>query len=108
MRTASSGAPLLAFLAVISASRALDRERGAHRALSVDLLRVRVVNNAVIQFAELLQYMATQFGHRRRSLVAVSVDEVAPVFGVKPRGKTGRPDEIAEHNRNRAALSLGA
>ena len=42
MRAESSGAPLPAFSALMLGERALDRQRGAHRALGVVLLRLRI------------------------------------------------------------------
>ena len=48
--------------------------------------------------------MAAKIGHRRRSLVEIGVDEVAPVLGVQLRGEARRADEIAEHHRDRATL----
>ena len=48
--------------------------------------------------------MAAETGHRRRSLVEIGVDEVAPVLGVELRGEARRADEVAEHDRDRTAL----
>ena len=86
------------------AKRALDRERRAHRALSVVLLRVRIAEQRHQPVAELLQHMTAKIGHRRRGLVEIGVDEVAPVLGVELRGQACRADEIAEHHGDRAAL----
>ena len=49
--------------------RALDRERRAHSALGVILLRVRIAEQRHQTIAELFQYMAAKPDHRRRSLV---------------------------------------
>ena len=84
--------------------RALDRERGAHSALSVVLLRVRIAEQRHQPVAELFQHMAAKPGHRRRSLVEIGVDERAPILGVKLRGHACGPDEVAEHDGDRAAL----
>ena len=59
-RADSSGAPFAAFLALRSAKRALDRERGAHSALGVVLLRVRIAEESHQPVAELLQDMAAE------------------------------------------------
>ena len=104
MRAESSGAPDRAFLRVEVGERALDGERGAHGALGVVLLRLRIAEQGHQPVAELLQHMAAETGHRRRGLVEIGADEIAPVFGVEPRGKGGRADEIAEHHRDRPAL----
>ena len=92
--------------------RALDGERGPHRALGVVLLRLRIAEQRHQPVAELLQHMAAETGHRRRSLVEIGVDEVAPVLGVELRGEARRADEIAEHHRDRrrspAASATGA
>ena len=104
MRAESSGAPDRGVPGVEVGKRALDRERGAHRALGVVLLRLRIAEQRHQPVAELLQHMAAKIGHRRRSLVEIGVDEVAPVLGVELRGEARRADEIAEHHRDRAAL----
>ena len=65
--------------------RALDGERGAHGALGVVLLRLRIAEQCHQPVAELLQHMAAKPGHRRRGLVEIGVDEVAPVLRVELR-----------------------
>ena len=84
--------------------RALDGKRRPHGALGVVLLRLRVAEERHQPVAELLQHMAAKIGHRLRRFVEIGVDEVAPVLGVKFRGKARRADEIAEHHGDRAAL----
>ena len=84
--------------------RALDRERGAHRALGVVLLRVRIAEQRHQPVAELFQHMAAKPGHRRRSLVEIGVDECAPILGVELRSQACGPDEVTEHDGDRAAL----
>ena len=84
--------------------RALDRERGAHGALGVVLLRLRIAEQGHQPVAELLQHMAAETRHRRRGLVEIGADQIAPVLRVEPRRETRRADEIAEHHRDRAAL----
>ena len=84
--------------------RALDRERGAHGALGVVLLRVRIAEQRHQPVAELFQHMAAEPGHRRGRLVEIGPDEIAPVLGVELCGETCRADEIAEHDCDRAAL----
>ena len=84
--------------------RALDGERGAHRAFGVVLLRMRIAEERHQPVAELLQHMAAETRHRGGGLVEIGADQIAPVLGVQPRRKTRRADEIAEHHRDRAAL----
>ena len=84
--------------------RALDRERGAHSALGVVLLRVRVAEQRHQPVAELFQHVAAEPGHRRRSFVEIGVDEVAPILGVELCGQACRADEVAKHDRDRTAL----
>ena len=84
--------------------RALDGERGAHRALGVVLLRLRIAEQGHQPVAELLQHVAAETRHRRGGLVEIGADQVAPVLGVQPRRETRRADEIAEHDRDRTAL----
>jgi hypothetical protein len=67
--------------------RPLDGERGAHRALGVVLLRVRIAEQCHQPVAEFLQHMAAKSRHCRGSLVEIGVDDVAPVLGVELRGK---------------------
>ena len=84
--------------------RALDGERGAHGALGVVLLRLRIAEEGHQPVAELLQDMAAETGHRGRGLVEIGADQVAPVLGVQPCGEARRADEIAKHDRDRTAL----
>ena len=87
-----------------SASAALDGERGAHRALGVVLLRVRIAEQGHQTIAEPFQYVAAKARHRLRSLVEIGPDQIAPILRVEPRRKARRADEIAEHDRDRTAL----
>ena len=88
--------------------RALDGERGAHRAFGVVLLRLRVAEQRHQPVAELLQHMAAKPRHRRRGFVEIGADQIAPVLRVEPRRETRRADQIAEHHRDRSALGVGA
>ncbi len=62
----------------------MDRERGAHRALGVVLLRLRVAEQRHQSVAELLQDTAAERRHSRLRRVEISADEVAPVLRVEP------------------------
>ena len=84
--------------------RALDRERRAHGAFGVVLLRLRIAKKGHQPIAELLQHMAAEPRHRARGLVEIGPDQVAPVLRVELGREARRADEIAEHHRNRAAL----
>jgi hypothetical protein len=84
--------------------RAQDGKSGAHCALGVVLLRLRIAEQSHQPVAELFQHMAAKLGHRRRSLVEIGVDEVAPILGVKFRGQACGPDEVAKHDCDRTAL----
>ena len=99
LRRVSAGVPGVEF-----AERLLDGERGAHRAFGVVLLRLRIAEQGHQPVAEFLQHMAAEAGHRRRGLVEIGVDEVAPVLRVEFRGEARRADEIAEHHGDRPAL----
>jgi hypothetical protein len=48
--------------------------------------------------------MATETGHRRRSLVKIGVDECTPVLGVEFCGETCLAYEIAEHHGDGTTL----
>ena len=87
--------------------RPLDGERGAHRALGVVLLRLRIAEQGHQTIAEPFQYVAAKARHRLRSLIEIGADEIAPILRVEPRRKARRADEIAEHNGDGAALGVG-
>ena len=88
--------------------RALDRKRRPHGALGVVLPRLRIAKQRHQPVAEPLQHVAAETGHRLRRRVEIGVDEVAPVLGVEPGGKARRPDKVAKHHRDRAALGIDA
>jgi hypothetical protein len=48
--------------------------------------------------------MPAETRHRCGSFVEIRVNEVAPVLSVELRDKARRPDEIAKHHCDRAAL----
>ena len=45
--------------------------------------------------------------HRRRCVVEISADEIAPLFGIEQRRHRSRTDEITEHDREIPALASG-
>ena len=81
-RADSSGAPLAAFLALRSES-ARWIASAARTARWRRFLRLRVAEQRHQPVAELFQHVAAEPGYRRRSLVEIGVDEVAPVLGVE-------------------------
>ena len=104
MRADSSGAPLTAFLELMSESARWIESAALHGPLGVVLLRPRIAEERHQPVAEPLQHMAAEPAHRVRRLVEIGVDEAAPVFRVELRGEARRADEVAEHHGNRAAL----
>ena len=84
--------------------RALDRERRAHGALAVVLLRLRIAEQRHQPVAELLQDMAAERSHGGRGGVEVTPHQIAPVLGIELRREAGRADEVAEHHRDRPPL----
>ena len=64
--------------------RALGRERRAHGAFGVVLLRLRIAEQRHQPVAELLQNVAAETRHRRGGLVEIGADQVAPVLRVQP------------------------
>ena len=94
-------------LAVEFGQRALDRKRRARRALGVVLVRHRIAEQRHQPVAELFGDMAAHFGNRSRSGVEIGADQVAPLLGIELRGNAGRADQIAEHDREIAALAGG-
>jgi hypothetical protein len=83
---------------------ALNGERGAHRALGVVLLRVRIAEQGHKTVAELFQHIAAKSSHRLRSLIEIGPDEIAPILRVELGREARRVDEVAEHHGDRAAL----
>ena len=81
MRRASAGVPGIEF-----GERPLDGERGAHRALGVVLLCLRIAEEGHQAVAELLQDMAAETRHRSGGRVEIGVDKVAPILGVELSG----------------------
>jgi hypothetical protein len=87
--------------------RALDEKRSARRAFGVVLLRLRIAEQRHQPVAQPLEDMAAKVDHYLRRLVEISVDQVAPVFGVELRGERRRSDKVAKHHRDRTALGVG-
>ena len=84
--------------------RALDRERRAHGALAVVLLRLGIAEQRHQPVAELLQHMAAERSHGGRGGVEVTPHQIAPVLGIELRREARRADEVAKHHRDRTAL----
>ena len=105
MRAASSGLLGCDILAVKFGERALNRQRSACSALRVVLVCHRIAEQRHQPVAELLRHMAAHLGNRRRGGIEVSADEIAPLLSIKLRGNAGRTHQIAEHDREIAALA---
>ncbi len=90
--------------AVEVGERALDCERGAHRALRIVLLRDRVAEQRHDPVAEFFRDMATHLPDRLGRRVEIAADEIAPVLGVERRGHARRSHEVAEHHRQMPPL----
>jgi hypothetical protein len=84
--------------------RALDRESRTNGALGVVLLGDRVTEHCHDPVSEFLGDMPTHLRNGRGRRVEVAADEIAPVLGVERGGEAGRADEIAEQDREMAAL----
>ena len=84
--------------------RALDRERSAHGALAVVLLRLRIAEQRHQPIAELFQHVAAERGHGGRGGVEVTAHQIAPVLGIELRREARRAHEVAKHDRDRTAL----
>ena len=100
-RNASAGVARVEFC-----KRALDGQGGAHSALGVVFLGLRVAKKGHQPVAEFPQHVAAKPRHGVRRLVEIGIEDIAPVFHVEPRGEAGRTDQIAEHHRDRAALGI--
>ena len=94
-------------LAIEVGQGALDRQRGACRALGIVLVRQRIAEQTHQPVAELLRDVAAHFGDRSGSGVEIGTHEVAPFLGIELRGDRGRAHQIAEHHREIAALTGG-
>src|SRR5262249_4189754 len=82
-----------------------DREARADGTLGVVLARVwpaEVDDEAV---AQLLRHVAAETGDRGGYRLLVLCDDVPPFLGVELLGERGRPDEVAEEDRELAALA---
>jgi hypothetical protein len=86
--------------------RALDRERRAHGALAVVLLRLGIAEQRHQAVAELFQDVAAKRSHGGRGGVEVAPHQIAPVLRIELRREARRADEVAEHHRDRTALSV--
>ena len=84
--------------------RALDRERRAHGALAVVLLRLGIAEQRHQPVAELLQHVAAERSHGGRGGVEVTPHQIAPVLGIELRREARRAHEVAKHDRDRTAL----
>ena len=78
--------------------RSLDRERRAHRALAVVLLRLGIAEQCHQAVAELLQHVAAERSHGGRGGVEVTPHQISPVLGVEPRRQRSRADQVAKHD----------
>ena len=94
-------------LAVELCERALDRQRGADRALDVVLMGERIAEQCKQPVAQLLGDVTSHFRDRGRSGVKVRPDEIAPLLGIELRGNPGRTHQVAKHHREVAALTGG-
>jgi hypothetical protein len=50
--------------------------------------------------------MAAKSRHRRRSLVQIGAEQIAPVLRVELRGEAGRTNKITEHHGDRATFGI--
>ena len=99
LRSAAAGV-----LAVEFGKRALDRQRRPCRTLCVVLMGQRIAEQREDAVAELFCDMATHLCDRGTSDIEIGADEVAPLLGIELRGNASRPDQVAEHHRQIAAL----
>ena len=86
--------------------RALDRERRAHGALAVVLLRLGIAEQRHQPVAELLQDMAAERGHGGRGGVEITPHQIPPVLGIELRREARRAHEVAKHDRDRTVLGV--
>jgi hypothetical protein len=96
--------PRLRISRVEGFERALDRERGANSAFGVVLLRLRIAEERHQPVAEFFEHVAAKPGHGPRGFIEIGVNEAAPILRIEPRCESGRPDQIAKHDGDRAAL----
>ena len=84
-----------------------EREAGAHRALGIVLMRLRIAEIAQHAVSHIFRDKAPQaadlLGHRR----VIGAVELSQILGVEPRRQCGRTDQIAEHDGQLPAFGFG-
>ena len=86
------------------ADRVDDSESSPHRPLGIVLMRLRVTEIDQHPIAHVLGDKATDAGHRVGNATVVSADHLAQILGIEPHRQRRRADQIAEHDRELAAL----
>ena len=81
-----------------------DLEPGADRALGIVFVGAGVAEIDQHSVAQILGDESFEAPDRRGRFVLILAQDVAQVFGVELRGKLRRADEVAEHDRELAAL----
>jgi hypothetical protein len=84
--------------------RVEDRESGAHRALGILFLRVRVAEINQHAIAHELGDVAVEAPNRLADRLLIGADHIAHVFGIDLRRETRRIRQVAEHHGQVPAL----
>ena len=84
-----------------------NRETAAHGALGIILMRQRVAEISQHAVAHQSGDKATIAGHYLGDAAMIGGDDVVQVLWIEPYGQFSRANEVAEHDRELAALGLG-
>lgn len=84
--------------------RAMNREAGADRSLSVIIVSLRPAKIGHHAIAEILSNMPLEANDRLSCSPMIAGERIAPFLRVKLCGKSGRGDEIAKENRQMPPL----
>jgi hypothetical protein len=76
----------------------------AYRTLSIILMCLWVSEVREHAVAHVLRYKSAGLGNLFGAAAVVAADDLPHVFGIEASGESGRADEVAEHDRDMAAL----
>ena len=87
------------------ATASIKRQPGPHRALGVVLMRLRIAEIGEHAVAHVLgDEPAERAATISATAAVIGADDLAQILGIEPGRERGRADEIAEHDRELAAL----
>ena len=84
-----------------------QRQPGAHGALGVMLVGLGIAEIGQHPVAHVLGDEPAGLGDLLGAAAVIGADDLAHVLGIEPSRQRGRADEVAEHDRELAALDTG-